>query len=211
MLSSSTMVVSALNLPLVPEPAPDVDARVILHNVDFQTYSTLRDLLDGPSPRLTYLCGTLEIMSPSRRHEDLKKRIARLVELFALERNIPLYGYGSTTFRREAKQRGLEPDECYCVGGDMLEYPEIALEIVVTSGGINKLAVYREFGVREVWFWKDGRFELYALRGDGFHALTRSERVPSLDFDALVRFVLLPDQHQSLLEYRAFLRASDAT
>lgn len=80
---------------------------------------------------------------------------------------------------------------------------------MVTSGGINKLAVYREFGVREVWFWKDERFELYALRADGFQPLPRSERIPSLDFDALVRFVLLPDQHQSLLEYRAFLRTLD--
>lgn len=207
MLSSSTMVVPALNLPLVPEAAPDVDQRVILHNVDFQTYSTLRDLLDGPSPRLTYLCGTLEIMSPSRRHEDLKTRIARLIELFALERDIPLYGYGSTTFRREAKERGLEPDECYCIGGDMLEYPEIALEVVVTSGGINKLAVYRELNVREVWFWKDERFELYALRADGFHALTRSELVPSLELETLARFVQHADQHQAVVEYRALLRS----
>jgi Uma2 family endonuclease len=167
----------------------------------------VRDLLDGPGIRLTYLCGALEIMSPSRRHEDLKKRIARLIELFALERDIALYSYGSTTFRREAKERGLEPDECYCVGGDMLEVPEIALEVVVTSGGINKLAVYQGLGVREVWFWKDERFELYTLGEEGFRPLAASALIPQLDFAALARFALHADQHQALVEYRAFLRA----
>ena len=59
---------------------------------------------------MTYLEGSLEIMSPSRRHEVEKKQIARLLELFCLERDIPLYGYGSTTFRKEEHERGLEPD-----------------------------------------------------------------------------------------------------
>lgn len=39
----------------------------------------------------------------------------RPIELFALETDTPLYGYGSTTIRREAGERGLEPDECYTV------------------------------------------------------------------------------------------------
>jgi Uma2 family endonuclease len=202
------MAVPALNLPLVPEATPDVDQRVIVNGVDFQTYSAVRDLLDGPGIRLTYLCGALEIMSPSRRHEDLKKRIARLIELFALERDIALYGYGSTTFRREAKERGLEPDECYCVGNDMHEVPEIALEIVVTSGGINKLAVYLGLGVREVWFWKDERFELYTLADDAFQPVARSALIPELDFDALAGFVSHADQHQAVVAYRAFLRGA---
>jgi Uma2 family endonuclease len=201
------MASSALHLSSVPPVSRDVDQRVVLHGVDFSTYSALRELLDGPGVRLTYLCGALEIMSPSRRHEDLKKRIARLVELFALERNIPLYGYGSTTFKREARERGLEPDECYCVGADMHEYPEIALEVVISSGGIDKLAVYEGLGVREVWFWKEDRFEIYCLQGEGFQAAARSAFLPDLDFAALARFTLHPDQHQALLEYRTWLNS----
>jgi hypothetical protein len=30
----------------------------------------------------------------------------------ALERDVPLNGYGSTTFRKRAKERGIDPDEC---------------------------------------------------------------------------------------------------
>ena len=62
--------------------------------------------------------------------------IARLVEMYAADRDAPLYGYGSTTFRRELKERGLEPDECYCVGADLRTYPDLAIEVVTTSGGI---------------------------------------------------------------------------
>jgi Uma2 family endonuclease len=202
------MASPALKLSAVPDAPHDVDQRVVLNNVDWRTYGALRELLDGPGVRLTYLCGALEIMSPSRRHEDFKTRIARLVELFALEREIALYGYGSTTFRREARERGLEPDECYCVGSDMNEYPEIALEVVVSSGGIDKLAVYEGLGVREVWFWNDDRFELHAFEEGAFRPVVRSALIPSLDFEALARFVLIPDQHGALVEYRAWLRAA---
>lgn len=165
------MASPALKPLAVPAAPRDIDQRVVLNNVDWRTYDALRELLDGPGVRLTYLCGALEIMNPSRRHEDIKTRIARLIELFALEREIQLYGYGSTTFRREVRERGLEPDECYCVGADMGEYPEIAVEVVVSAGGIDKLAVYEGLGVREVWFWKDDHFEIHSLAEGGFRAL----------------------------------------
>lgn len=94
------------------------EARVLLSRVPWSTYVVLRDTVDSPGLRLTYLEGWLEIMSSGRAHEVSKTQIARLLELYCLERDIPLFGYGSTTFRKEEKQRGLEPDECYCRGGD---------------------------------------------------------------------------------------------
>jgi Uma2 family endonuclease len=77
---------------------------------------------------MTYLKGWLEIARTSKEHEVGKTQIARLLELFCLERDIPLYGYGSTTFRKEEKERGLEPDECYCRGAER-DVPDIALEV----------------------------------------------------------------------------------
>jgi Uma2 family endonuclease len=89
---------------------------------------------------MTYLEGALEIMSPSRLHENIKTRIARLLELFALERDIRLQGYGSMTLRHEPKGRGLEPGECYVLGPPQTEgFPDLAIEVSVTSGGIDKL------------------------------------------------------------------------
>ncbi|XXX77635.1 Uma2 family endonuclease [Sorangium sp. So ce134] len=117
------------------------EQRFVLYGVPWQTYVRLRDELDTPGLRMTFCEGTLELIRPSIDHESAKKTIARLIEIFALERDVPLYGYGSTTFRREAKARGLDPDECYCVGEALKEFPDIAIEVMLTSRGIDKLSV----------------------------------------------------------------------
>jgi Uma2 family endonuclease len=88
------------------------EQRVIISSVTWQQYESLLTTLgDYPGLRLIYLTGTLEIFLPSPEHEMIKKVIARLLERYAEELDIPLHGYGSTTFRQAAKARGLEPDE----------------------------------------------------------------------------------------------------
>src|ERR1700722_8340393 len=137
--------------PLVETVSPAPEQRMLLRNVSWKEYVLMRDVLDGPGLRMTYLQGVLELMSPSPEHELWKKNIARLVELFAHLRRIDLHGYGSTTFRKEAKERGAEPDECYLIGKKLAGYPEIVLEVIHTSPLLDKLDVYRVFGVAEVW------------------------------------------------------------
>lgn len=202
------MTSAALQLS-VPDvtPAPrDQDQIVVLYGVDWKTYAAMRELLDDAGIRMTYLEGSLEIMSPSPEHEDYKTSIARLIELFALERDVHLNGYGSTTFRKEAKERGLEPDECYVVNRTLDKVPDIALEIIVTSGGINKLAVYEGLGVQEVWFFKERRFELYDLGPQGYAPMSASRLVPGLDFEELALLAQEPDQHEALKKFRDRLR-----
>jgi len=156
---------------------------------------------------MTYLEGQLEIMSPSRTHEVGKKQIARLLELFCLERDIPLFGYGSTTFRKEEKARGLEPDECYCRGGDR-ELPDIALEVVVSAARLDKLDVYRGLGVREVWIYQSGSFRVLELSAEHYVAITASKALPELDLSRLVPYLQMPDQHAALRQFRDELRAN---
>jgi Uma2 family endonuclease len=97
---------------------------VILHNVSWQRYEALLELLgdDYPGLRLTYLKGALQIMATSAYHEQLKTTIARLLEMWAVERDVHLNGHGAATFRKQAKERGLEPDECYVLG-DLVDCP----------------------------------------------------------------------------------------
>jgi Uma2 family endonuclease len=187
---------------------------VLVNGVDWRAYVLLRELLDSPGLRLTYLEGALEIMTPSRRHERVKKTLARLLEVFALERDVPLLGYGSTTFRREAGERGLEPDECYTLGRVMLEEgpPDIALEVVLTQPLLDKLTVYAGLRVREVWAWADGTFRLFALRGEGgeahYEEIGSSELVPGLEFLLFAEYADREQQHDAVREYRDRLRAS---
>jgi Uma2 family endonuclease len=199
-------MVAAAPLFPVTSPSHDAEQRVLLHDVPWSAYVALRDAVDSPGVRMTYLRGSLEIMSTSRSHEVAKTQIARLLELFCLERDIPLFGYGSMTFRSQPKERGLEPDECYCRGGDG-EIPDIALEVVITRGAIDKLEVYRGLGVREVWVFEAGAFSVFALRDAAYVPIPHSDVLPELDLGVLAEYAVQQDQHAALRAFREQLRS----
>jgi Uma2 family endonuclease len=185
------------------EPAAE-EQRLVLSGVPWSTYVVLRDALDHTNLRMTYLEGTLEIMSPSRRHEVEKTQVGRLLELFCLERDIPLFGYGSTTWRSEAKARGLEADECYSRGER--ELPEVAIEVIVSHGSVDKLEVYRGLGIREVWLFEAGAYTVLALRDAGYVRTSSSEVIPEVDLARIVHYAMLRDQHAALRAFRDELR-----
>lgn len=196
---------AAASFPVVKQ-APE--QRMLLSSVSYAEYVRMREALEGPSPRMTFLRGALELMSPSPEHELWKTNIARFVEHFAFVRNIPLHGYGSTTFKKEALDRGAEPDECYLVGKTLAEFPEIVVEVIFSSPLLNKLEVYRPMGVREVWVFEQGRFVIFQLGDDGAYAAhTSSALLPTLDFERLATFVTRTDTPVALREFDAELRA----
>jgi Uma2 family endonuclease len=188
------------------------ERRFVLHGVPWWTYVALRDVLDGQSRvKMTYLKGTLELMSPSTLHEDAKTIIGRLLEVWAMERDLDLRGFGGATFRREAKERGLEPDECYKLGKlDDDSVPDIAIEVIVSSGLVDKMAVYAGLGVPEVWEWRPRAraMMVHRLVGDRYERRDRSELLPELDLALLSSFVQ-PGENQTRLAkaYQAALRA----
>jgi len=185
------------------------EERITLSPVTWAQYETLRSLFDNlPSLRITYLSGILEMLMPSPQHERLKSVIARLIETYSLETNTRLYCCGSTTYRKQAKESGLEPDESYCVG-EIKDLPDFAIEVTITSGSIDKLKVYQELGIPEVWFWEKDRLMLYQLRNDGYTPIDRSQFLPSLDLNLLVRAIKMSiqsDQFDALLQFRNALR-----
>ena len=75
----------------------DGERRVLLGGVSWSAYVGLRDSVKSRTVHMTYLKGALEIMTVGRAHEVPRKQIARLLELFCLERGIPLFGYGGMT------------------------------------------------------------------------------------------------------------------
>lgn len=192
--------------PLAVEPD---EQRMLLRGVSWKEYVILRELMDRPGLRMTYLQGALELMTPSPDHELWKTNIARLIEYYAILRDLELHGYGSTTFKKEANERGAEPDECYLIGKPLTDFPEIVLEVIHTSPLLNKLEVYAGFGVAEVWIFKDGRFRLYELdRAAGrYRVVERSALVPDLDFEMIARYAVRRDTPQALRELAAELRA----
>ncbi len=192
------------------EPEEGAESRFVLHGVPWATYTTLRDSLDDTNVRMTYLRGTLEFMSSSQLHEESTKLIARLLETWADELDVDLRGFRSTTFRHEAKERGLEPDECYSLGPKEEDAaPHLAIEVVVGSPLVDKLDVYAGLGVREVWVWHPTihRLDVHVLSGVAYESRTRSTLLPRLDLELVSTFVRPGESHTALAKaYRAALR-----
>lgn len=175
----------------------------VLHGVSWHTYmALLKDLEDRPGLRVTYDRGTLEIMSPSERHENLKSLLGRMVELLTLELNIVCRTAGSTTWKRQDLERGLEPDECYYIANEprvrgkreadlsVDPPPDLAIEVDLSRSAIDKLEVYAALGVPEVWRYDGQRLRAYLLENDARYAEgVRSASFPFLSIDHLERFL----------------------
>src|SRR5688572_26565724 len=99
----------------VSSPPARVEPRnhFVLHGVSWQLYEMLLNEIGDQHIYITYDEGSLELMSPSPTHERWKKVIGAMIELMAIEMGRPCEMLGSTTFRRQDLEKGLEPDECY--------------------------------------------------------------------------------------------------
>jgi Uma2 family endonuclease len=188
---------------------PREDHYVHLYGVTWADYLRLLDIRGERSvPRLTYVEGTLEIMSPSRPHGEIKSYIGCLVEAWCLERGIDFTPYGSWTLKNKRDERGAEADECCIFGPNPKRKPrpDLAIDLIWTSGGIDKLNVYRKLRVREIWMWQQGRIQVHVLRGAHYEAVPTSEALPGIDLVELVSFLDRPTASQAIRDYRAALR-----
>jgi len=188
---------------------PERDHRWVLNGATWADFQRLLELRgERPAPRYAYLEGQLEIMSPSRFHEQIKSMIGRLIEAWCFETEVDITPYGAWLLENKAKARGIEPDECYVLGDvDDPSVPDLAIEVVWTSGGIDKLEIYRGLGVREVWYWEEDELRLFALREGRYEPVERSEVLPGLDHGLLLRFVEVHPMTKAVRAYRAALRA----
>ena len=187
---------------------PTEDQIIVLRGLtwaDFERLLAARG--DRSLPRMAYLEGAIELMNPSRYHESLKSRIGCLVEAYCSFTGIEFETVGSWTLKREEEERAVEPDECYIFGVQDQDRPHLAIEVVWTSGGLDKLEVYRKLDVAEVWYWRLGRITIHVLRDEAYLQVDRSEVLPEIDLDLLASFLDRPRASQAIREYRAALEA----
>lgn len=176
---------------LLPKNA---DRQLVYSGIDWQQFKLIQaGFADASGIRLAYFNNTIEILMPGRTHEFFKSIIGMLIELFCLEMAIEFEPTGSMTQEREGEV-SLEADESYYFGISK-SIPDLAIEVVLTSGGFDKLTRYQLLGISEVWFWQDGVFSLYRLRDGRYDRITSSEipGLTSLDIDLLTRCVLMAE------------------
>ena len=191
-----------ISIPLLREPEAQDPNPTLLHNITWEQLEQLDLILEHTGSRLTYIDGIVEIMAPpSEAHESPKSTVSNLVGIFLRDRNIRFYSRGSETQGKKKDGARVEPDECYSIGSKK-PIPDLAIEVTVTSGGINKLAIYARLQVPEVWFWEDGTIEVYCLReNDLYEKVTQSELIPDLDIELVAEHSRMADQYDAIQSF----------
>lgn len=168
-----------------------IDQRVVLGGNWDQFKLIQKASEDSPGVKLSFFAGAIEILMPGFQHENFSEIIGYLVTTFLLTQGIRFYPSGSMT-QEKTGEVSTQADKSFCLE-TAKSIPDLAIEIVYTSGGVNKLSKYQALGVPEVWFWEDGTLRLYHLRENGYEEVFQSELsgLETLNIDLLKRCILM--------------------
>lgn len=191
---------------LTKQPTQE-ERSIIISGVTWEQMESLEVAFDqlGGGVRFFYLDGSLEIMTLGREHEFVKSTLVLLLEAYMREKNIRFYKLGGPTLGSKEDNARKEPDESYNLGMKK-STPDLVIEVVFTSGGLDKLEFYRRFGVTEVWFWEDGALSIYYLENEQYQKVTTSQLLPELDLTLFCRYITYFDQYDAVTEFVQALR-----
>jgi Uma2 family endonuclease len=191
------------------DDSPREDHFVGLDGLSWADYERL-DAARGEhsSPRLTFDRGYLQIMSPGRDHERVKSYLGCLLEVWAEESGADLTPLGSWALKDHVLEKGAEPDECYVLGEGPRELPDLAIDVIWTSGSMDKLGIYAALGVPEVWIWRGGSLRVFVTAATGgYEEVGASRLFPALDLQVLLQHLEYPTVTQAQRAYRRRLQS----
>jgi Uma2 family endonuclease len=196
--------------------------RIVLSGISWELYEQLRDNEDNWHVHMAYDRGTLELMSPSRDHELIKKLLARMIEAFTEEMEIPQSSLGSTTWKSPELGKGIEADECYYILNhhrichrrqiDLAvdPPPDLAVETEVSRSVVRRLRIYAALGIPEIWRWRKTGLTAYSLGGEGQYTEREfSLNLPMLrvkDLEPFLDFELAANQTAWIRKFRSWVR-----
>jgi Uma2 family endonuclease len=182
--------------------------RLVILQGDWAHFQRIREGCEQtPKVKLSYFQGSIEILMPSRLHEIFSSTFHLLLSLYLAHVGIEFLATGSADQETEGEALA-QPDQSYCLNS-IKTIPDLSIEVVFSSGGINKLARYRAIGVPEVWFWEDGVLALYHLRPEGYEQIELSELpgLKNLDLVIFRRCLLMGETStaDAMREFNAYL------
>lgn len=177
--------------------------RVVLHNISWEQFERLlEDLGDHRAARIAYDNGTLEIMTPLPEHEYFKETIGDAVKDIAEEIEIDYESYGSTTWRKQVKMAGVEPDNCFYFQNEAVVRgrldldlkkgdppPDLVLEIDITNKSLDRFPIYARLEVPELWCYDAGELKIYHLRRGEYVEAEVSLALPMLPIRELPQVI----------------------
>lgn len=176
--------------------------KITLQPVTWEGFEeVLAELGERRSSRLAYANGILEIMAPLPEHERSKVMLADLVKILLKVQKKAWEPLGSTTFKRQEMNAGIEPDDCFyiqnyqaVIGKDRIDLavdppPDLALETDLTSK--TELEAYEALGVPELWIYKGGKLRINVLREGKYIGSENSPIFPGVAvIDIIPKFML---------------------
>jgi Uma2 family endonuclease len=191
------------------KPIPKTTDQLVVVKGDWAKFKLIQQgCTESPGIRVSYFDGTIEIVMPSRPHEIFSGAFHLLLSLYLAHLDIECLATGSADQEVEGTAAA-QPDQSYCIDG-IKPIPDLSVEVVFSSDGINKLARYRAIGVPEVWFWEDGVLALYHLRSSGYERVERSELpgLADLDLAVLKRCLLIGETSTTaaMKEFNTYLQ-----
>ena len=182
--------------------------RVVLYNIGWQQFENLlKDLGDKRAARIAYDRGTLEIMTPLPEYEHYKEVISDIVKDLGDLLDLDYESLGSTTWKRESRLAGVEPDNCFYFQNEAairgkLQFdlnqdppPDLVLEIDLTSKSLNRFPIYARLGVPEIWCYDSGELKIYQLQNEEYQEAQISLVFPNL---AVQEIPILIEKNRSL-------------
>lgn len=178
--------------------------RLVLNDVDWSLYEHLLESLDNRHVFVTYYKGTMEVMTPSFQHDRSGHLLGIMIHTMAQETDTPIASAGSTTLKRGDIKVAVEADECFYLGDHAHQMsvagkrdivlpedppPDLAVEVEVSRRLGERIDIYRELGVPELWRYGKDELHIYSLRSGGYERVERSSYFPQLSPEELAQFV----------------------
>lgn len=148
----------------------------------------LKEKANSSAYRISFLNGVLKIMSPSRHHEIIKDFIYLLIVAYCDTIELDYYPLGSTTLKQKNKSVGKEPDTSFCFNS-IKQIPDLAVEVIFSSGSIEDLEKYQKLEVKEVWFWINNHLEIYVLMNENYQRQNSSYNLINLNDQLLEKYI----------------------
>lgn len=150
--------------------------KIYLKDVSWEEFEQILHELGHRGARIAYRNRRLEIMTPLPEHESNKEIIGDLIKALLEELEIEFYSLGSTTFKNQLMQVGIEPDNCFYIqneekirGKKRIDLtvdppPDLALEIDITSRTHRE--IYATLGVPELWRFEKNQLQIQVLHNN---------------------------------------------
>lgn len=196
---------------------------IVLTDLDWSEFEgILEELGEHRSSRIAYDSGNLSIMTPLPKHEVSKVLIGDLIKVILEELNLDFWSLGSTTFKNQKMQQGIEPDDCFYIqnesvirGKDRIDLaidpvPDLVIEVEITSRP--NLGIYAKLGVPELWrFDEDGKLKIDLLQDGVYLSSDVSSIFPNIPVTTIIPEYLIKakenGRNKTMKEFRQWVIA----